>query len=195
MKKFFTLALAFVVMSFAACGVKTGNTAELDSLAFQVPTDEIGAVEQADAVVTLLEEQLQHVDPEQVKAISAQIAEQVAGFIAAGDEEAASRYTTVISEFISQNALKLQEAGVPTAIAAALASVKGIPADIMDVVTKAAARADTAAVSAQQAADATKQVIEAVPEGVKEAVKEAVKEQTGKIIDDAAAAAKKELGL
>ena len=58
MKKFFTLALAFVAMSFAACGVKTGNTAELDSLALQMPTDEMGAVEQADAVVTLLEEQL-----------------------------------------------------------------------------------------------------------------------------------------
>lgn len=191
MKKFFTLALALVAMSFAACGVKTGNTAELDSLALQMPTDEMGAVEQADAVVTLLEEQLQHVDPEQVNAISTQIAEQVAGFIAAGDEEAAARYTTTISEFITQHAVKLQEAGVPAAIAAALASMKGIPADIMEAASKAAAKADTAAVSAQQAADATKQVLDAVPE----AVKEAVKEHTGKIIDEAAAAAKKELGL
>ena len=191
MKKFFTLALAFVVMSFAACGVKTGNTAELDSLTFEVPTEEVDAVEQADAVVTLLEEQLQHVDPEQVNAISTQIAEQLAAFIAAGDEEAAARYTSIISEFISQNAAKLQEAGVPTALAAALASVKGIPTDITEAVMKAVARADTAAVSAQQAADATKQVIDAVPE----AVKEAVKEQAGQIIDEAAAAAKKELGL
>ena len=190
MNKIFTAALVVACMTLAACGSRTVNTAELDSLSFEVP-EEMTPVEQANVVVELLQQQLQQTDPEQVQAISTQIAEQVAAFIAAGDEEAATRYTTVISDFISKNAAKLQEAGVPTAIAAALASVKGVPEELVNAATQAALKADSASVSLQQAAEAAKQVIDAIPDEMKETAKK----QAGELIDEAAAAAKKELGL
>lgn len=178
------LALAAVAMSFAACGVQTRNTAELDSLAFDSPSQEQLSVDQANAIVALLQHQLQDADSSEVEAISNQIASQVAGFVAAGDEEAADRYTTIISNFIQANAIKLQKAGVPTAFAEAIASVKDIPAEILELATRTAEKTDSAAA-------AVKKGVDAIPQ----ATKDAVKEHAGQIIDEVAAQAKKELGV
>ena len=88
------LTLAAVAMSFAACGVQTRNTAELDSLSFDSPSQEELAVDQANAVVALLQEQLQNSDSAEVKAISDQIASQVAGFVATPPSSASSSRAT-----------------------------------------------------------------------------------------------------
>lgn len=184
MKKLMMLTLAAVAMSFAACGVQTRNTAELDSLSFDSPSQEELAVDQANAIVALLQDQLQNADSAEVKAISDQIASQVAGFVAAGDEEAANRYTAIISQFIESNAVKLQQAGVPDAFAQAVASVKDIPAAIVKLATQTAEKTDSAAAAVQKGVDA-----------VPQAVKEAVKEHASDIIDQVAAQAKKELGV
>ncbi len=183
MKKIMILALAAVAMSFAACGGQTRNTAELDSLSVSTSA-EASPTEQATAVINLLQEQLQQADPDQVKAISEQIAQQVAKFVAAGDQAAADKYAETIGNFISENVVKLQQAGVLSSLSEALSSVQGIPAGIADVVNDATVKGDTAVA-------AVKDAIEATPE----AVKEAVKEQAGKTIDEAAKAAKEQLGL
>ncbi|MBQ9285146.1 MAG: hypothetical protein IJ209_02520 [Bacteroidaceae bacterium] len=234
MKKLFYLAMAVAAISLASCGGRTAATAELDSLA----CDSSACCEkqcpkaQANEVVALLGEQLKSADPEQIKGIATTIGEKVAQFLSKGDTEAAETYTAVISNFIAENAAKLQEIGATEAVTQALAKVEGLPSDIIETATEAVtgvkSAALTSAISAiakgesvvdavkaaatevaadgQQIADDAKATVEAVPEAVQEAAKakteeaaENVKQQAtdaaNKAIDDAAAAAKKKLGL
>ena len=164
MKKIMFMALAAVAMSFAACGGKTGAAADSDSLAVEA-TEAAAPAEQANQVVALLQEQIQNADPEQVKAISQQVAEQVSAFIAAGDEAAAEAYTKVINTFICENVEKLQQSGAATAIAEAIATVQNVPAAIVESTTQAAtgvvADANAQAEAAAATVEATKQAIEA----------------------------------
>lgn len=208
MKKIMTLVIAVAAICLASCGSKTNaNTAELDSLATEAVAEEDGTpVEQAQAVVALLQEQIQKADPEAIKAIGKQIAEKVADFIAKGDEAAAKLYTETISNFINENAEKLKEIGASTAIPEALSTVENLPSSLLESVTNAAngvaAAAGEQAAAAQEAVDAAKAAVEAAPEAAKQAAEEAAaaaqkkaQEQANQAIDDAAAAAKKKLGL
>ncbi len=219
MKKIMTLVIAAAAISLASCGGKTNsNTAELDSLTTEtVAEEEVAPAEQAGQVVALLQEQIKNADPEQIKAIGAQVAEKVAEFLAKGDEAAAKTYTETINKFIAENAEKLKAIGASTTISEALSNVENLPSSLLEAATSAAngvaATATEQAEAAQQAVDAAKAAVEAAPEAVKEAAKEAVdaakakgeeaaaaaqqkaQEQANKAIDDAAAAAKKKLGL
>ena len=220
MKKIMTLVIAAAAICLASCGGKTNsNTAELDSLgtAEAVAEEEAAPVEQAGQVVALLQEQIKNADPEQIKAIGTQVAEKVAEFLAKGDEAAAKAYTETINNFISENAEKLKAIGASTTISEALSNVENLPSSLLEAATSAAngvaATATEQADAAQQAVDAAKAAVEATPEAVKEAAKEAAEaakakgeeaaaaaqqkaqEQANKAIDDAAAAAKKKLGL
>jgi len=219
MKKIMTLVIAAAAISLASCGGKTNsNTAELDSLTTEtVAEEEVAPAEQAGQVVALLQEQIKNADPEQIKAIGAQVAEKVAEFLAKGDEAAAKTYTETINKFIAENAEKLKAIGASTTISEALSNVENLPSSLLEAATSAAngvaATATEQAEAAQQAVDAAKAAVEAAPEAVKEAAKGAVdaakakgeeaaaaaqqkaQEQANKAIDDAAAAAKKKLGL
>lgn len=219
MKKIMTLVIAAAAISLTSCGGKTNsNTAELDSLTTEtVAEEEVAPAEQAGQVVALLQEQIKNADPEQIKAIGAQVAEKVAEFLAKGDEAAAKTYTETINKFIAENAEKLKAIGASTTISEALSNVENLPSSLLEAATSAAngvaATATEQAEAAQQAVDAAKAAVEAAPEAVKEAAKEAVdaakakgeeaaaaaqqkaQEQANKAIDDAAAAAKKKLGL
>ena len=229
-------------MSLAACGGKTGATAEPDSLlADTVAVEEVTnpTADAANGVVALLQEQLQSADPAQVKGIVQTVTDKVKELLKLGDVEGVETYTAVISNFIAENAPKLKELGITESLTNALAGIEGLPTDVaetakqaaegvksaaltsaisaiasgesvMDAVKAAAAQVMTdgtdAANQAAAAVDAAKAAAEAAPEAVKEAAKakaEEVKEQAkqqatdaaNKAIDDAAAAAKKKLGL
>lgn len=197
--------MALVAMSFAACGGKTTASADADSLAVEGTAEE-----QAQTVVALLQDQLQNADPEQINAISSTIAEKVSEYIAAGDTAAAAAYTAVITQFITENAEKLKNSDIVSTVTNAISSVQGIPANICEAAqtaaTTVATDADTQAAALQQSAEAAKEAIEAAPEAVKEAAKakaeeaaaaaqQKAQESANKAIDDAAAAAKKKLGL
>ena len=211
MRKMFTFAIAVAAISMASCGGKTTATSDPDSLAFEAVAEaEETPSEAAQGIVVLLQEQLKNADAEQIKAIGATVAEKVAEFIAKGDEKAAQTYTTVINNFISENAEKLKEIGAASTISDALATVVNLPAGISEAAKKAAEGAgtevDAQVEAAKQQVEAAKAAVEAAPEAVKDAVKakaeeaaEAAKQQANeaanKAIDDAAAAAKKKLGL
>lgn len=211
MKKIFTLVIAAAAISLASCGGKTAATSEPDSLAVEtVAEEDATVVEQAQAVVALLQDQLQNADPEQIKSIGEQVAAKVADFIAKGDEAAAKTYTEVISNFISENADKLKEIGASTTIADAISAVEGAPAGLLESVTNAA---NGVKAGADEQLDAAKAAVEAAPEAAKQAAEDAAaaakakaeeaaaaaqqkaQEEANKAIDDAAAAAKKKLGL
>ncbi len=185
-KSLILIVLAALVMG--ACGNRTGKTAELDSLSLNLPAEQVSPLEQANQVVALLQEQLRNTDQETVKAICAQVAETISNFIESGDEDAATRYAAVINQFMTENALKIQETGIGNTLAEALNSVQGIPAGITELIGQTSVQTDTAVA-------AVKKAVDELPEAVKKAAKETIKEQSGKLIDEAASAAKKELGL
>jgi hypothetical protein len=212
MRKFFTFMIATAAISLASCGGKSnGTTAELDSLATETVAEEDATpAEQAQAVIALLQEQIKNADPEQIKAIGQQVADKVAEFIAKGDEEAAKTYSETINRFISDNAETLKSIGASTTIAEALSKVEDLPAGILEAATGAATGVQT---SADAQVDAAKAAIEAAPAAAKQAAQDAAaaaqkqaedaaaaaqqkaQDKANQAIDDAAAAAKKKLGL
>lgn len=229
MKKIFALAIAAVTISMASCGGKTASTADPDSLSVETAVEAATPAEAANQVINLLRDQIKKANPEQIKVIGQSVAQKVAEYVAAGDNEAVQTYTAVINNFIAENAERLQTIGASSTISEALASVSGLPSNIAEAATQAAEGVKTEALtSAINALASGENVLEAVkavagdaattaissalnsqeakdaaaevsPEAVKEAVKEAAKQQatdaTNKAIDDAAAAAKKKLGL
>ena len=204
MRKFFTFMIATAAISLASCGGKSnGSTAELDSLATETVAEEDATpAEQAQAVITLLQEQIKNADPEQIKAIGQQVADKVAEFIAKGDAEAAKTYSETINRFISDNAETLKSIGASTTIAEALSKVEDLPAGILEAATGAATGVQA---SADAQVDAAKAAIEAAQDAAAAAQKQAedaaaaaqqkAQDKANQAIDDAAAAAKKKLGL
>ena len=222
MKKIFTLIIAAAAISMASCGGKTAtDNSNPDSLSAETAVEAAAPIQAAQQIVTLLAEQLQKADVEQIKAIGATIAAKVSEFLSNGDAKAAEAYTAVINNFVADNSAKLKELGAATTISDALAAVAGLPADITEATTQAAEGVKTEALTSvlnaqsavmekvnevQEAAAAAKAAVEAAPEAVKEAAEQQAQqavdaaqqkaaEEANKAIDDAAAAAKKKLGL
>lgn len=212
MKKILTLIVAAATISFASCGSKTTSaTSEIDSIAAEAAVEQSApAAEQAQAVIALLQEQIQNADQDQIKAISDQIAQKVAEFIAQGDEAAAQTYIETISNFIKTNAEKLKAIGASTTITETISAVEGVPAGIIESVTNAA---NGVAATATEQAAAAQAAVEAAPEAAKAAAEQAAaaaqqkaqeaaaaaqqqaKDKANEAIDNAAAAAKQKLGL
>ena len=212
MKKILTLIVAAATISFASCGSKTTSaTSEIDSIAAEAAVEQSApAAEQAQAVIALLQEQIQNADQDQIKAISDQIAQKVAEFIAQGDEAAAQTYIETISNFINTNAEKLKAIGASTTITETISAVEGVPAGIIESVTTAA---NGVAATATEQAAAAQAAVEAAPEAAKAAAEQAAaaaqqkaqeaaaaaqqqaKDKANEAIDNAAAAAKQKLGL
>lgn len=212
MKKILTLIVAAATISFASCGSKTTSaTSEIDSIAAEAAVEQSApAAEQAQAVIALLQEQIQNADQDQIKAISDQIAQKVAEFIAQGDEAAAQTYIETISNFINTNAEKLKAIGASTTITETISAVEGVPAGIIESVTNAA---NGVAATATEQAAAAQAAVEAAPEAAKAAAEQAAaatqqkaqeaaaaaqqqaKDKANEAIDNAAAAAKQKLGL
>ena len=212
MKKILTLIVAAATISFASCGSKTTSaTAEIDSIAAEAAVEQSApAAEQAQAVIALLQEQIQNADQDQIKAISDQIAQKVAEFIAQGDEAAAQTYIETISNFINTNAEKLKAIGASTTLTETISAVEGVPAGIIESVTNAA---NGVAATATEQAAAAQAAVDAAPEAAKAAAEQAAaaaqqkaqeaaaaaqqqaKDKANEAIDNAAAAAKQKLGL
>ena len=212
MKKILTLIVAAATISFASCGSKTTSaTSEIDSIAAEAAVEQSApAAEQAQAVIALLQEQIQNADQDQIKAISDQIAQKVAEFIAQGDEAAAQTYIETISNFINTNAEKLKAIGASTTTTETISAVEGVPAGIIESVTNAA---NGVAATATEQAAAAQAAVEAAPEAAKAAAEQAAaaaqqkaqeaaaaaqqqaKDKANEAIDNAAAAAKQKLGL
>lgn len=217
MKKILAFAAVVAAVSFAACtGNKTANTSEPDSLCTEECCEQKGecAMGAADGIIASLTEAISKTDAESVKSIASKVAETVAAFIAKGDEEAAKKYTAIISNFVVENYEKLQSFGAADIISNAIAGVQGLPSDIVNIAADAAkgvkndalssiisaitGKANEAKEATEAAADAANQAVSdaaAAVEAAPEAAKEAAKEAAGQAIDNAAAAAKDKLGL
>lgn len=213
MKKLMILALGVLTLGFVACGGKTNGTSEPDSLAVEAADP----AEASQQVVTLLQGLIKNADPAQVKAVGETITKQLADFLAAGNEEAASAYAATINKFVEDNIEQIQQAGAAPAFTEALSALQTLPATVAAKAAQSAADAEALAAgqaaAAEAAATAAQQAIEAAPAAAKAqaeaaaaaaqkkaqdaaaAAQKQAKDNANKAIDDAAAQAKKSLGL
>ena len=201
MKKIMILALSVLSLGFVACGGKTAATSDPDSLAV-----EAAPTEQAQQVVTLLQGLIENADPAQVKAVGETITKQLADYLAAGNEEAATAYAATINQFVEDNIEQIQQAGAATTIMEALSSLQTLPTAVANRAAQTAADAETSAANqaaaAEAAVNAAQQAIEAAPAAAKAqaeaaaaAAQKKAQDDANKAIDAAAAQAKKSLGL
>ena len=195
------LALSVLSLGFVACGGKTAATSDPDSLAV-----EAAPTEQAQQVVTLLQGLIENADPAQVKAVGETITKQLADYLAAGNEEAATAYAATINQFVEDNIEQIQQAGAATTIMEALSSLQTLPTAVANRAAQTAADAETSAANqaaaAEAAVNAAQQAIEAAPAAAKAqaeaaaaAAQKKAQDDANKAIDAAAAQAKKSLGL
>jgi len=180
MKKISIFAVAGLAMTFAACGGKTGNTAEVDSLlADTVAVEETvnATADAANGVVALLQEQIEKADPEQVKSIAQTITDKVSELLKANNIEGVETYTAVINNFIAENADKLKENGIAKTITEAISNVAGLPSDVIETAKSAAegvkSEALTSAISALASGG---NVLDAVKNAATQAVSDAAAE-------------------
>lgn len=207
------LALSVLALGFVACGGKTGATSEADSLVVEA----VAPAEQAQQVVTLLQGLIQNADPEQVKVVGETITKQLADYLAAGNEEAATAYAATINQFVENNIEQIQQAGAANTIMEALSALQNLPTAVANSAAHTAADAEAVAAgqaaAAEAAVNATQQALEAAPAAAKAqaeaaaaaaqkqaqdaaaAAQKQAKDNANKAIDDAAAQAKKSLGL
>ncbi len=195
------LALSVLSLGFVACGGKTAATSDPDSLAV-----EAAPAEQAQQVVTLLQGLIENADPAQVKAVGETITKQLADYLAAGNEEAATAYAATINQFVEDNIEQIQQAGAATTIMEALSALQTLPTTVANSAAQTAADAETAAANqaaaAEAAVNAAQQAIEAAPAAAKAqaeaaaaAAQKKAQDDANNAIDAAAAQAKKSLGL
>lgn len=195
------LALSVLSLGFVACGGKTAATSDPDSLAV-----EAAPAEQAQQVVTLLQGLIENADPAQVKAVGETITKQLADYLAAGNEEAATAYAATINQFVEDNIEQIQQAGAATTIMEALSALQTLPTAVANSAAQTAADAETAAANqaaaAEAAVNAAQQAIEAAPAAAKAqaeaaaaAAQKKAQDDANNAIDAAAAQAKKSLGL
>ena len=199
-------AVAAVAFTFASCGNKTQAPVEAAVDSTEVVAQEANAA--ADEAVANLTELLNGKDvnkfQEALDAIKAKAAELVAV-----NPEIAKEYVAKVQNFLKENADKVKAfVGDNAAVNAAVSALTAVSADevvsgfmsaVGDAATNAAEGAkeavDGAVDNAKDAANKAVEDAKAVTEDkVKEAVKDA-KEKGAVAIDDAAAAAKKKLGL
>ncbi|MCF0197761.1 MAG: hypothetical protein HUK02_00355 [Bacteroidaceae bacterium] len=195
MKKVFLFAMAAVAMSFAACGNKTAeNAAGVDSIDTVAVIDEV--VDPIDALTEVVNGDLTKA-PELIESAKAKVQE----LIAAGNLDEAKKYALKLQEWAESNKEKLENANINVANIVDL--VKGVPGATEDA---AKAGVDAAKADAQSVAEGVENAVKDAAKDAKAAAEQKVAEETAKAqkaatdaankaIDDAAAKAKKGLGL
>lgn len=210
MKKLFSLAALVAVIGFSSCGGRTSADAtEEDSLKI----DTVAVLDEpvAPTVLNKLTEVVQSGDATKVGTLVDQVVGQIQDLIADGKVAIAAEYAGKVQDFIEANKEKLQDLNVNTATITELVNkVMALPAEAAETAdaTAAAVKADAEAVkqavkeAAKQKADEVKaaadQKLDEAKEKANEKIEDAANkaaEKTNETIDNAAAAAKKKLGL
>ncbi|MBQ7180587.1 MAG: hypothetical protein IJR87_04765 [Bacteroidaceae bacterium] len=210
MEKFFSLAVLAAVICLSSCGGRTSaDTTEEDSLKI----DTVAVLDEPIAPTTLnkLTEVIQSGDATKVSTLVDQVVGQIQELIADGKVAIAAEYAGKVQEFIEANKEKLQDLNVNTATITELVDkVMALPAEAAEAADAAAVavKADAAAVkqavreAAKQKADEVKTAAEQKVDEAKAKANEKIEDAANKAIEkadeaieNAAAAAKKKLGL
>lgn len=199
-----------VVVCMASCGGRTSaDTTEEDSLKI----DTVAVLDEpvAPTVLNKLTEAVQSGDAAKVGALVEQVVGQLQNLAADGRAAVAAEYAGKVQEFVETNKEKLQDLNINTTPITDLVNmVMSLPANASEAADAAAAAvsADVEAVkravrdAANQKAEEVKAAADQKTEDAKAKVNEKVEdaankavEKTNEAIENAAAAAKKKLGL
>lgn len=201
MKKFLLAVMAVAAIGFtASCGNKTQQGEAVDSVALIDSVATAAAQEDIDAISGLLES----ADASKLQAALETVKEKIAALVKE-NPEVAKEYVAKVQNFLKENADKVKAVvGDNAAVATAVSAVTDIePESVVNGLLEKVGDAKDAAVDA--ANDAKDAAVDAVNEKVDETkaaaekkaeeAKDAAKQKAGEAVDDAAAAAKKKLGL
>ena len=184
MKPLSILSVLLAVLCMTACGSKTGVTADPDSLFYAdtVAVEEVTnpTADAANAIVALLQEQLESADLERVKGIAKDIASQLKNLLSQQDTEGVETYAAIISNFIAENSARIKEIGASEVLSEAITQVEGIPTDVVQTTNQAIDGVKSAALTA---------AISAITKG--ESVVDAVKAAADELMSEGSDAANK----
>lgn len=184
MKNLSKLSVAIAALCMTACGGKTGNTAEPDSLCYAdtVAVEEMTnpTADAANAVVALLQSQLESTDLESIKTTAKDIAAKLKQLLSLQDTEGVQTYSAIIDDFIATNSAKIREIGASEILSEAITQVEGIPADVIQTTTQAVDGVKSAALTA---------ALSAIAQG--ESVADAVKAAAAEVMTEGSDAANK----
>ena len=205
MKKFVLAVMAVAAIGFtASCGNKTQQGARIDTVAVIDSIASGAAQEDIDAISGILASK----DAVKLQEALAAVKEKIASFIKE-NPEVAKEYVTKVQEFLKENEEQVKAVvGDNAAVAAAVSAVteiepEAVVSGLLEQVGDAATEVKDAAVDAanqkvEEAKDAANQKVEeakAAADKKVEDTKNAAKQKTSEAIDNAAASAKKKLGL
>lgn len=218
MKKILFAVMAVVAIGFASCGNKTQQAEAVDSAAI---VDSL-AGEAAQGVIDQLGAQLEAGDVSKLQEVLTTAKEKIADLIKE-NPEVAKEYVAKLQAYLKENAEKvtalvgenvaagaaltaLTEADPESIVTGVLGAVGETATEVKDAAVDAAASqvdagkaaVDAAASQVDAAKAAAQQQVDAAKDAAKQQVedtKAAAKQKAGEAVDNAAAAAKKQLGL
>ena len=191
MKKILLAVMAVAAIGFTSCNNKTNPGTAIDSTDVAAELTDASAIakSEAESLTATLTEKLAAADPATVQELLEQAKSKIAELVAKGDTEAAQAYKEVIDGFISNNAEQLK------AVAAGNEALSTLVTTVTALPTDAAAAADAAKTAVE---DAAANKVNEVKTNAAQTVNDAVETQRTRAndaIDNAAAEAKKKLGL
>ena len=204
MKKILLSVMAVAAIGFTSCGNKTQQGEAVDSVAI-VDSIATGAAQET---IDALSADIEAGDVSKLQATLESIKASVAQLLKE-NPEVAKEYVAKVQTFLKENADKVKAVvGDNAAVAAAVSAVteiepEAVVSGLLEQVGDAATEVKDAAVDAanqkvEEAKDAANQKVEEAKNAASQKVedtKNAAKEKTNEAIDNAAASAKKKLGL
>ena len=204
MKKILLSVMAVAAIGFTSCGNKTQQGEAVDSVAI-VDSIATGAAQET---IDALSADIETGDVSKLQATLESIKASVAQLLKE-NPEVAKEYVAKVQTFLKENADKVKAVvGDNAAVAAAVSAVteiepEAVVSGLLEQVGDAATEVKDAAVDAanqkvEEAKDAANQKVEEAKNAASQKVedtKNAAKEKTNEAIDNAAASAKKKLGL
>ena len=188
MKKIVLAVMAVAAIGFTSCNNKANKdnpAIDSTSLVENMSPAELAGLD-ADNLIKDLTEKIAANNPEAVQAVIEKAKEKIAELLARGDQEAAKIYQEKISTFLTENAEKIKAVvgEENAAVSSLITAITTAPVDVANAAEGAVNAVEGAAEDLKN--DAKKKVDETV---------DAQKKKAGEAIDDAAADAKKKLGL
>lgn len=203
MRKMILAMMAVAAIGFTSCNNKTAKTdVAIDSTSFveEASSAELAGID-AENLTKELGEKMAANNPEAVQTVIQQAKDKIAEYVAQGDAEAAKIYQTKINAFLTENAEKIKAVVGENneAVTSLITAIAAVPAETAEAAEGAVDAVKEGADAAVKAAkeDAQKKVDEAV-DAQKKKIDETVdaqKKKAAETIDNAAADAKKKLGL
>ncbi len=191
MKKFWIPAVAALALSLSACG---GNT-NANKCCERTSTEEPLTLADDTDITVIMTEALEEGDTTMIVQVVTMTREKMQDLIAKGENDKAAAYAAKLSDFVKNNAKKLEDLNVSATLNKAVKEAKALPCE---VVNAAECAGDSLKAKAQTAADSVKAKAEEVKKAAEDKAKAAVQDveqKTNEAVTKAKEEVRKKLDL